>query len=102
MSLLGCLPYVSSQSSDVARLNDAIRQRLGIENKTHWVLDVAFGEGQGRKRAGNTAQNFSLLIRIALNLTRKGKFTEGSIRDKRLQAAGDDASLWKLVVVRRS
>jgi predicted transposase YbfD/YdcC len=28
-----------------------IRQHRGIENKLHWMLDVAFGEDLDRKRA---------------------------------------------------
>ncbi len=94
--------YISSLGPNAALLNAAIRQHWGIENKLHWVLDVAFGEDQSRKRAGNAAQNFSLLNRIALNLIRKDKSTKGSVRGKRLQAAWDDAFLWKLLVEGRS
>ena len=90
--------YITSLKPDAQRLNAAIRQHWGIENKLHWVLDVAFGEDQNRKRAGNAAQNFSLLNRIALNLIRKDKSTKGSVRGKRLQAAWDDAFLWQLLV----
>jgi len=94
--------YISTLQPDAARLNAAIRQHWGIENKLHWVLDVAFGEDQSRKRAGNAAQNFSLLNRIALNLIRKDQSTKGSVRGKRLQAAWDDAFLWQLLVEGRS
>jgi len=41
----------------------AIRYHWGIENKLHWILDVAFGEDASRKRKGNAAQNFSILNR---------------------------------------
>jgi predicted transposase YbfD/YdcC len=51
--------YITSLEADAARLNRAIRQHWGIENKLHWVLDVGFGEDLDRKRAGNAAQNFS-------------------------------------------
>jgi predicted transposase YbfD/YdcC len=94
--------YISSLQPDAARLNTSIRQHWGIENKLHWALDVAFGEDASRKRAGNAAQNFSLLNRIALNLIRKDKSTKGSIRSKRLQAAWNDAFLWQLLVEGRS
>jgi predicted transposase YbfD/YdcC len=60
--------YITSLKPDAARLNQLIRQRWGIENKLSGVLDVAFGEDLSRKRAGNAAQNFSVLNRIALNL----------------------------------
>jgi predicted transposase YbfD/YdcC len=94
--------YITSLKPDAQRLNAAIRQHWGIENKLHWVLDVTFGEDQSRKRAGNAAQNFSLLNRIALNLIRKDKSSKGSIRGKRLQAAWDDDFLWQLLAEEKS
>jgi predicted transposase YbfD/YdcC len=51
----------TSLTPDAVRLNGAIRQHWGIENKLHWVLDVGFGEDLDRKRAGDSAQNFSVL-----------------------------------------
>ena len=94
--------YITSLQPEAKRLNAAIRQHGGIENKLHWVLDVTFGEDQSRKRAGNTAQNFSLLNRIALNLIRNNKSAKGSIRGKRLQAAWDDNFLWQLLLGEKS
>jgi predicted transposase YbfD/YdcC len=41
---------------------------LGVENKLNWTLDVAFSEDASRKRMGNAAQNYSILLKIALNL----------------------------------
>ncbi len=52
-------------------INNGVRKHWGIENKVHWVLDVAFNEDHSRKRAGNATQNFSTLNRIALNLLKK-------------------------------
>ena len=40
----------------------------GIENSLHWQPDVSFGEDKSRKREGYSAQNFSIINRIALNL----------------------------------
>jgi len=94
--------YITSLKPAAQRLNAAIRQHWGIENKLHWVLDVAFGEDLSRKRAGNAAQNFSLLNRIALNLLRKDTSIQGSIRGKRLQAAWDDAFLRQLLIGEKS
>ena len=65
--------YISSLRPEAARLNSAIRQHWGIENKLHWVLDVAFREDASRKRSGNAAQNFSRITRIALNLLKQNK-----------------------------
>lgn len=62
--------YISSLSEAIV-INNGVRKHWGIENKVHWVLDVAFNEDQSRKRTGNAAQNFSTLNRIALNLLKK-------------------------------
>jgi predicted transposase YbfD/YdcC len=89
--------YISSLAPDAPRLNQLVRQHWGIENKLHWVLDVAFGEDQSRKRAGNAAQNFSLLNRIVLNLLKQETTLKRGIKGKRLKAAWDPAYLLKLL-----
>ena len=82
--------YITSMKPDAARLNAAIRQHWGIENKLHWVLDVAFGEDLCRKRTGNAAQNFSTINRIALNLLKQDKTCKLGMKGKRLQAGWDN------------
>jgi len=89
--------YITSLKPDAARLNRAIRQHWGIENKLHWVLDVGFGEDLSRKRAGHSAQNFSLLNRIALNILKQDKSSKRGIKGKRLNAAWDHPYLLKLL-----
>ena len=91
--------YISSLAPEAARLNAAIRQHWGIENKLHWVLDVAFREDDSRKRAGHAAQNFSRLNRIALNLLRHDKESKRSIKGKRLRAAWDPDYLLRVLGV---
>jgi hypothetical protein len=39
-----------------------------VENTLHWTLDVIFSEDDSKKRAGNSAQNFSLISKVALNM----------------------------------
>ena len=68
-------------------------------HKLHWVLHVAFGEDLSRKRAGNAAQNFSLLNRIALNLLKQDKTCKLGIHGKRLAAAWDHPYLLRLLGV---
>lgn len=89
--------YITSLRPDAARLNAAIRQHWGIENKLHWALDVSFGEDHSRKRAGNSARNFSLLNRIALNLLRQETSLKRGIKGKRLKAGWDHDYLFKLL-----
>ena len=91
--------YIASLPPDAARLNQLVRQHWGIENKLHWVLDVAFNEDHSRKRAGHAAQNFSVLNRIALNLLKQDKTCKVGIHGKRLQAAWDHPYLLKLLGV---
>jgi len=79
------------------RLNSVIRQHRGIENKLHWVLDVGFSEDLNRKRAGHSAQNFSILNRIALNLLKKDTSSKRGIKRKRLKAAWNHSYLLKLL-----
>ena len=89
--------YITSLEPDAARLNRCIRQHWGIENKLHWVLDVGFGEDLDRKRAGNAAQNFSVLNRIALNLLKQEKTSKRGIHGKRLKAGWDNDYLMNLL-----
>ena len=91
--------YITSLRPDAARLNSVIRQHWGIENKLHWVLDVGFSEDLSRKRAGHSAQNFSLLNRIALNMLKQEKTSKRGIKGKRLNAAWDHPYLLKLLGV---
>ena len=89
--------YITSLKPDAARLNRAIRQHWGIENKLHWMLDVGFSEDRCRKRAGHAAQNFSVLNRIALNLLKQDKSSTRGIKGKRLNAAWNHPYLLKLL-----
>jgi len=89
--------YITSLKPDARQWNTAIRQHWGIENKLHWVLDVAFREDHSRKRAGHAAQNFSLLNRIALNLLRQEKTSKRGVKGKRLKAGWDHEYLLKLL-----
>ena len=69
-------------------IHEAIRHHWHIENRLHWVLDVTFGEDESRKRDRQSAQNFSLVTKGALNLIRHhGK--KGSIKGQRTKAAFD-------------
>jgi predicted transposase YbfD/YdcC len=75
--------HITSLQPEAARLNQAVRQHWGIENKLHWVLDVGFGEDLSRKRAGHAAQNYSILNRIALNLLKQDKSCKLGIHGKK-------------------
>jgi predicted transposase YbfD/YdcC len=91
--------YITTLAPEAARINALVRQHWGIENKLHWVLDVAFGEDLSRKRAGNAAQNFSVLNRIALNMLKCETTLKRGIKGKRLKAAWDHPYLLRLLGV---
>jgi predicted transposase YbfD/YdcC len=78
--------YISSIMPGAEALLNITRQHWGVENKLHWMLDVNFGEDASQKRAGNAAQNFSVISRIALNLLQNEKSKKLSIKKKRLAA----------------
>jgi predicted transposase YbfD/YdcC len=65
--------YYITSLTDVEKVAKAIRSHWGIENQTHWCLDMGFGEDSSSKRAGFSAQNFSLINKMVLNLIRNNK-----------------------------
>jgi predicted transposase YbfD/YdcC len=82
---------------DAGSFQKMIRLHWGIENKLHWVLDVAFSEDASRKRTRNAAQNFSAPSKIALNLLRTDKKTKQGLKGKRLKAAYDNNYLMEIL-----
>lgn len=82
--------YISSALSTAKKFNEAIRQHWGIENNLHWILDVAFNEDSSMKRAGNAAENFSVISKIALNIIKQSELKKGvtrlSVKSKRKKA----------------
>jgi predicted transposase YbfD/YdcC len=88
--------YISSVMDNAQKCAHAIRSHWGIENKVHWTLDVAFNEDQSRKRAGNSAHNFTIINRIALNLLKNDE-TKIGIRGKRLCAGWSGEFIFKLL-----
>ncbi len=92
-----CRYYISSNMPGAAALLNITRQHWGVENKLHWMLDVNFGEDASQKRAGNAAQNFSVINRIALNLLQNEKTKKLSIKKKRLAAGWQHGYLEKLL-----
>src|SRR5262249_39575106 len=88
--------YISSRLAAVEELARGIRGHWGIENRLHWVLDVAFGEDRCRTRTGHAAENLGWLRRVALSLLGQDP-GQVSIRRKRKRAARDNAFLEHLL-----
>ena len=85
--------YISSKKETAVFFQNAIRSHWSIENRLHWMLDVAFNEDSSKKQAINSAQNFSLLNKIALNMINHHKLDDDrgakkiSVKRKRKMAA---------------
>jgi hypothetical protein len=78
-------------------LDAVVRGYWEIENGLHWSLEVVFGKDQPRMHQGNSAENFSILRRIALNLFNQDESVKACIKNPRLLAACDDAYRQKLL-----
>ena len=89
--------YISSLETSTEYFQKAIRSHWGVENKLHWTLDVAFSEDASRKRIGNSAQNFSMITKIALNLLKNEKIAKQGVKGKRFKAALDNQYLIKVL-----
>jgi predicted transposase YbfD/YdcC len=89
--------FISSLPSNAQQLLHAARTYWGIENKLHWVLDLAFREDESRVRKGDGPQNFAVLRHIALNLLRREDTAKISIRAKRKKAGWDNNYLLQVL-----
>ena len=92
--------FISSLDCSAERYQKDIRSHWGIENKLHWTLDVGFSEDASRKRAGNAAQNYSIVLKIALNLMKNETTEKQGIKGKRLKAAWNNDYLLKILNVK--
>lgn len=82
--------YLLNRPLSAAAFGAAVRSHWGIENRVHWVLDLAFHEDQSRIREGNAAENFVVLRHLALNLLQHHPTKRRlSIKARRLKAAWD-------------
>lgn len=84
--------FISSLPGDDAeKFGTAVRGHWGIENRLHWVLDVAFREDESRVRKGNAPENMAMMRHVALNLlkTATTKQKRVSIQSRRKLAGWD-------------
>jgi len=61
--------YITSRPLSAQALLEAVRSHWAIENKLHWVLDVAFNEDASRL-TGHGAHNMAIVRHFAINLVR--------------------------------
>lgn len=90
--------YISSLKAGANTFNHAVRMHWGIENSLHWVLDLAFREDDCRKRNDNSAQNFALIRKFALNLLKRDSNKRMGIKNKRLKAGWNQEFLLNIIM----
>ncbi len=97
--------YLTSLPAEARTIAEAVRGHWGIENRLHWVLDVACRDDESRVRVGHAAENFAVLRHLALNrlrqertaksgpprADRQERTAKSGVKAKRLKAAWDDA-----------
>lgn len=62
--------YGASRIGNAEQFSKWIRGHWGIENSLHYVMDVVFQEDASLANAGYSAENMSLLRRLAMNIVR--------------------------------
>jgi predicted transposase YbfD/YdcC len=85
--------YLSSLPADAHRLQRVVRSHWGVENRLHWVLDLAFDEDHSRVRADHAPENLAIVRHLALNLLRRDPTRRIGLKNSRFKAALDDAYL---------
>ena len=88
--------YLTNSAGTAAAIAGWVRGHWGIENKLHWVLDVAFREDASRTRDLNAGANLAMLRRVAVSLLKRAE-AKGSLQTRRMMAAWDDEFLLQVL-----
>ncbi|HEY7834881.1 MAG TPA: ISAs1 family transposase [Ktedonobacterales bacterium] len=89
--------YLLSRPLSARQFGTAVRRHWSIENRVHWLLDVAFQEDASRVRVGDAPENFAVLRRIALHLLQRETTARCGVKAKRLKAAWSEDYLLKVL-----
>jgi len=89
--------FISSLPPNAKHLLWNIRSHWGVENRLHWVLDMAFREDESRVRQGNATENLAIMRHLCLNLLKQETTAKCGIKAKRLKAGWDMNYLFKVL-----
>ena len=90
--------FVSSLRGSVKKFAHAVRAHWGIENRLHWVLDVALGEDGCDIWQDHAPENLATLRKIVLNLLRQDKKTKRGLKARSKKASWDNDYLLRLLL----
>ncbi len=85
--------YILSQPLTARAFGAAVRSHWGIENRVHWILDIAFREDESRLRTDHSSANMAILRHMALNLLTQEHTAKVGTKAKRLKAGWELAYL---------
>jgi predicted transposase YbfD/YdcC len=88
--------YISSTWKSAELFNHGVRKHWAIENSLHWVLDVQMNEDKIRKRKENSAENFSIIRKVALNLIKNKPYKRFGVQNRRQIASWNNQYLKSL------
>lgn len=89
--------FITSLPPDAHLALRVARTHWHIENRLHWVLDIAFREDENRVRKDHAPQNLTVLRHLALNLLKQDTSLKVGIKAKRLRAGWDHQYLLKVL-----
>lgn len=88
--------FVSSLQVNPQEAGRAIRGHWGIENASHWILDVTFKEDDSRIRRGDAPENMATFRRFAMNIAKLSPIKD-SVKGKLKSAAWNDDIRTRLI-----
>ncbi|GFD91054.1 hypothetical protein KUL152_32800 [Tenacibaculum sp. KUL152] len=89
--------FICSKTLIAEQFSSALRNHWGIENKVHWLLDIAMHEDACQIHRGDAAQNLACKRQVSLVQSKREKTKSVSIRHKQGIAAMDTAYLEKVI-----